>query len=230
MHSALYLVSTPIGNLSDITLRAIEILKTVDLIASEDTRRTKVLLSAYKIKKRLLSYYEHNKEARTHELIRGLKSGKSVALVTDSGTPGIQDPGFYLVREAVREGIDVISIPGPSAFVSAIVISGFPTDRFSFEGFLPRRGGRRKKRLKEVKDYSGTLIFYESPHRLVVFLKDLLYVLGNRKIAVARELTKKFEEVKKGTVEDMIEHFDRNLPRGEFVIVVEGSEYAKRIE
>ena len=230
MQPALYLVSTPIGNLADITLRGIETLKNVDIIASEDTRKTRILLSSYKIGKIPLSYYEHNKEARTKELISKIESGKSVALVTDSGTPGISDPGFYLVREAVREGLNVISIPGPSAFVSALVISGFPTDRFSFEGFLPRRSGRRKKRLKEVVNYGGTLIFYEAPHRLVAFLKDISSVLGNRELAIVRELTKKFEEVKRGTVEEMLEYFGENLPRGEFVIVVGGNQYDGRLE
>ncbi len=228
IHTALYLVSTPIGNLKDITLRAIETLKNVNIIASEDTRKTKILLSAYNIKKPLISYYEHNKESRTPQIISRIKSGESVALVTDSGTPGIQDPGFYLVREIIKNGIDVISIPGPSAFVSALVISSFPTDKFSFEGFLPRRSGRRKKRLQEVADYRGTLIFYESPHRLLSFLEDVLEVLSDRRVAVMRELTKKFEEIKRGTVKEMIKHFTQNLPRGEFVIIVEGKTDAYR--
>lgn len=223
MQPALYLVSTPIGNLKDITLRAVEILKDVNIVASEDTRKTRILLSTYNIKKPLVSYYEHNKELRTPEIISRIKSGQSVALVTDSGTPGIQDPGFYLVREAIGNGIDVIPIPGPSAFVSALVSSGFPTDRFSFEGFLSRRRGKRRKRLQEVADYRGSLIFYESPHRLLVYLEDVLKVLGNRRIAVARELTKKFEEINRGTVEEMIRYFTENSPRGEFVIVVEGN-------
>jgi len=222
IHTALYLVSTPIGNLKDVTLRAIEILKGVSIIASEDTRKTKILLSTYNIKKPLISYYEHNKVSRTPAIISKIKSGKSVALVTNSGTPGIQDPGFYLVREAIRNGIDIISIPGPSAFVSALVTSGLPTDKFLFEGFLPRRSGRRKKRLQEVANYKETLIFYESPHRLLVFLKDVLNVFGNRKITVMRELTKKFEEIKRGTIKEMIEYFTENSPRGEFAIVVEG--------
>ncbi|MCK4256129.1 16S rRNA (cytidine(1402)-2'-O)-methyltransferase, partial [candidate division WOR-3 bacterium] len=207
MQPALYLVSTPIGNLKDITFRAIEVLKNVDIIASEDTRRTKILLSAYNIKKPLISYYDHNKENRTPEIISRIKSGETIALVTDSGTPGIQDPGFYLVREAISKGIDVTAVPGPSAFVNGLVISGIPTDRFSFEGFLSRRRGRRKKKLKEIANYKGTLIFYESPHRLLPFLEDIMEVLGNRKIAIIREMTKKYEEIKRGTVEDMIEYF-----------------------
>lgn len=228
IHTALYLVSTPIGNLKDITLRAIETLKNVNIIASEDTRKTKILLSAYNIKKPLISYYEHNKESRTPQIISKIKSGESVALVTDSGTPGIQDPGFYLVREIIKNGIDVVSIPGPSAFVSALVISSFPTDKFSFEGFLPRKSGRRKKRLQEVADYRGTLIFYESPHRLLSFLEDVLEVLSDRRVAVMRELTKKFEEIKRGTVKEMIKYFTQNLPRGEFVIIVGGKTDAYR--
>ncbi len=221
MQPALYLVSTPIGNLKDITFRAIEVLKNVDIIASEDTRRTKILLSAYNIKKPLISYYDHNKENRTPEIISRIKSGETIALVTDSGTPGIQDPGFYLVREAISNGIDVTAVPGPSAFVNGLVISGIPTDRFSFEGFLSRRRGRRKKKLKEIANYKGTLIFYESPHRLLPFLEDIMEVLGNRKIAIIREMTKKYEEIKRGTVEDMIEYFSDNLPRGEIVIILE---------
>ncbi|MCK4330825.1 16S rRNA (cytidine(1402)-2'-O)-methyltransferase [candidate division WOR-3 bacterium] len=221
MQPALYLVSTPIGNLKDITFRAIEVLKNVDIIASEDTRRTKILLSAYNIKKPLISYYDHNKENRTPEIISRIKSGETIALVTDSGTPGIQDPGFYLVREAISNGIDVTAVPGPSAFVNGLIISGIPTDRFSFEGFLSRRRGRRKKKLKEIANYKGTLIFYESPHRLLPFLEDIMEVLGNRKIAIIREMTKKYEEVKRGTVEDMIEYFSDNLPRGEIVIILE---------
>lgn len=221
MQPALYLVSTPIGNLKDITFRAIEVLKNVDIIASEDTRRTKILLSAYNIKKPLISYYDHNKENRTPEIISRIKSGETIALVTDSGTPGIQDPGFYLVREAISKGIDVTAVPGPSAFVNGLVISGIPTDRFSFEGFLSRRRGRRKKKLKEIANYKGTLIFYESPHRLLPFLEDIMEVLGNRKIAIIREMTKKYEEIKRGTVEDMIEYFSDNLPRGEIVIILE---------
>ncbi|MCK4595603.1 16S rRNA (cytidine(1402)-2'-O)-methyltransferase [candidate division WOR-3 bacterium] len=221
MQPALYLVSTPIGNLKDITFRAIEVLKNVDIIASEDTRRTKILLSAYNIKKPLISYYDHNKENRTPEIISRIKSGETIALVTDSGTPGIQDPGFYLVREAISNGIEVTAVPGPSAFVNGLVISGIPTDRFSFEGFLSRRRGRRKKKLKEIANYKGTLIFYESPHRLLPFLEDIMEVLGNRKIAIIREMTKKYEEIKRGTVEDMIEYFSDNLPRGEIVIILE---------
>ncbi len=221
MQPALYLVSTPIGNLKDITFRAIEVLKNVDIIASEDTRRTKILLSAYNIKKPLISYYDHNKENRTPEIISRIKSGETIALVTDSGTPGIQDPGFYLVREAISNGIDVTAVPGPSAFVNGLVISGIPTDRFSFEGFLSRRRGRRKKKLKEIANYKGTLIFYESPHRLLLFLEDIMEVLGNRKIAIIREMTKKYEEIKRGTVEEMIEYFSDNLPKGEIVIILE---------
>ncbi len=217
----LYLVSTPIGNIKDITLRAIEVLRSVTVIASEDTRRTKTLLSAYDIHKRLLSYHDHNKIVRTPEIISNIESGKSVALVTDSGTPGIQDPGFYLVREAVKNGLNVTSIPGPSAFVSALVVSGFATDRFSFEGFLSRRSGKRLKRLKEISNYRGTLIFYESPHRILPFLRDLKQVLPHRKIAVIREITKRFEEIRRGTIEEMIEYFSATKPRGEFVVVME---------
>ncbi|MCK4352557.1 16S rRNA (cytidine(1402)-2'-O)-methyltransferase [candidate division WOR-3 bacterium] len=219
----LYLVGTPIGNLKDITLRALEMLKEVDLIAAEDTRRTGLLLKNYEIKKPFESYGDHNKIEQTAKLISLLKSGKKVALVSDSGTPGISDPGFYLVREAIKEGIRVSSIPGPSALISGLVVSGFPTDRFVFEGFLSRKSGRRKKRLKELLHESRTVVFFEAPHRLVSFLKDLLEVLGDRKIALARELTKKFEEIKRGKISELIDCYSKQVPKGEFIVVMGGN-------
>ncbi|MDI6840746.1 MAG: 16S rRNA (cytidine(1402)-2'-O)-methyltransferase [bacterium] len=220
----LYLVSTPIGNLGDITLRAIKVLKSVDLIVAEDTRRTKILLKHYNIDKPMTSFHDHNKFERTPLIISELKSGKSIALVSDSGTPGVSDPGFYLVREAIKSNLRVTSIPGPSAAISGLVCSGLPTDRFVFEGFLPRRSGMRKKRLKELVNESRTMVFFEAPHRLVHFMKDTLEVLGDRRVALIRELTKKFEEVKRGVLSELIDYYSHNQPRGEFVIVMEGTD------
>jgi 16S rRNA (cytidine1402-2'-O)-methyltransferase len=218
----LYLVSTPIGNLEDITLRALRILKEVNLIAAEDTRKTGILLKNYSIFNRLTSYHDFNKEKKVHSLIQELKSGNSIALVSDAGTPGISDPAFLLVKLAIQEGIKVESIPGPTAFVSALIISGLPTDKFVFEGFLPAKAGRRKKRILELSEEKRTLIFYESPHRFLETLSDLLSILGDRRACIARELTKKFEEVKRGNLSEVIEYFKTIKIKGEFVIVIEG--------
>ena len=218
----LYLVSTPIGNLEDITLRALRILKEVNLIAAEDTRKTGILLKNYSIFNRLTSYHDFNKEKKVHSLIQELKSGNSIALVSDAGTPGISDPAFLLVKLAIQEGIRVESVPGPTAFVSALIISGLPTDKFVFEGFLPAKAGRRKKRILELSEEKRTLIFYESPHRFLETLSDLLSILGDRRACIARELTKKFEEVKRGNLSEVIEYFKTIKIKGEFVIVIEG--------
>jgi len=227
--AGLYLVSTPIGNMEDITLRAIRILKEVDIIASEDTRRSGLLLKKYNIEKPLLSYHDHNKVERTPEIIEKLKNGKSFALISDSGTPGISDPGFYLVREAIKEGIPIIPIPGPTALISGLIVSGLPTDRFAFEGFLPRRKGRRRKRLQRLVNEERTMIFFEAPHRLLYFLQDLQEILGDRRIAVLRELTKKFEDIERGRVSEFISIYRQKRPKGEFVIVVEGNKsYANK--
>jgi 16S rRNA (cytidine1402-2'-O)-methyltransferase len=227
--SGLYLVATPIGNLEDMTLRAIRVLKEVDVIASEDTRRSGLLLKKYNIKKPLLSYYDHNKIERTPEIINRIKAGESFALVSDSGTPGISDPGFYLVREAIKEDIPVIPIPGPTSLISGLIVSGLPTDRFAFEGFLPRRKGRRRKRLKQLVGEERTMVFFEAPHRLLPFLQDLQEILGDRCIAVSRELTKKFEDIERGNVSEFIDTYKKKKPKGEFAIVVEGSKsYANK--
>jgi 16S rRNA (cytidine1402-2'-O)-methyltransferase len=218
----LYLVSTPIGNLEDITFRALRILKEVNLIAAEDTRKTVILLKYYSISNRLTSYHDFNKEKKVHSLMQELKAGNSVALVSDAGTPGISDPAFLLVKLAIQEGIKVESVPGPTALVSALIISGLPTDKFVFEGFLPAKAGKRKKRITELSEEKRTLIFYESPHRFLKTLEDLLSVLGDRRISIARELTKKFEEVKRGNVSEVIEYFKTIKIKGELVIVIEG--------
>lgn len=218
----LYIVSTPIGNLSDITVRAIEILKQVDLIAAEDTRHTGVLLKNYGITTPLTSYHDFNKQKKGPELIERLLSGHSIALVSDAGTPGISDPGYLLIKLAIENQIQIVPIPGPAAFISALVVSGLPTDKFVFEGFLPNKPQKRKRRLEELAQEKRTLIFYESPYRLVKLLEELRQIFGERRICVARELTKKFEEIKRGTVSEVQQYFQQGKIKGELVIVVEG--------
>ncbi len=217
----LYLVSTPIGNLKDISFRAIEVLQQADLIAAEDTRTSKKLLSEYNITTPLTSYHDFNKKKATPGLVDKLKKGTIIAVITDAGTPGISDPAFYLVREALSQRINVQSIPGASAFLTALIISGLPTDRFVFEGFLPHKKGR-SSRLRELATEPRTIILYESPHRIFRTLDDLKQTLGNRRIAIARELTKKFETVVRGMLEEIVEHPDNITPKGEFIVIVEG--------
>lgn len=218
----LYVVSTPIGNLNDITLRALQVLGEVDLIAAEDTRQTRKLLDHYGIKTPITSYHDHNKEQKTPVLLKHLEGGMDVALVSDAGTPGISDPGYYLIRRAIEQGVQVIPVPGPTASVAALVVSGLPTDRFIFEGFLPAKKGKRRRILSELATEERTIILYESPYRLQRTLNDILEVFGDRKMVAARELTKKFEEVIRGSVSELLDHFTQNRPRGEFVLVIEG--------
>jgi len=218
----LYLVSTPIGNLDDVTLRALRVLKEVDLIAAEDTRHTGLLLKHYDLKKSLTSYHDFNKERKAPLLIERLKANQSVAVTSDAGTPGISDPGYYLVQLAIQNDIKVVPVPGASAFLSALVVSGLPTDRFVFEGFLPTKPGRRRKRLKELQEEERTLIFYESPHRFARMLDDVSQILGQRRMVVARELTKKFEEILRDTPEGIRQAFGERKIRGELVVLVEG--------
>ena len=215
----LYIVSTPIGNLKDITLRAIETLKSVDLIAAEDTRHTKILLDAYQIQKPLTSFFEHNQIKKADHLIGLLKMGKNVALVSDAGTPGISDPGFLMVRRAMENNISITVIPGVSACISALTASGLPAHRFIFEGFLPPKSGARRNKLTALKGQEGTIIFYESPHRLLKTLKDMQELWDDPVIVVARELTKKFEEIRKDKASLLIEHFSLHSPKGEFVLL-----------
>ncbi len=221
MNGTLYLVATPIGNLQDISFRALETLKSVDLIACEDTRHTKKLLNHYSIKNRLVSYYEHNEKTRAEELAEYLKQGKSIAIVSDAGTPAICDPSFRIVEKANEIGAKVISIPGAVAFVNALIVSGLPTDSVFFGGFLPSKMSERIKRLEEVKTIPATLVFYETPHRLGKSLSDCLEVLGNRKAAIARELTKLHEETICGNLQDLAENFSSNQTKGELVLVIE---------
>lgn len=215
----LYIVSTPIGNLKDITLRAIETLKSVDMIAAEDTRHTKILLDAYDIQKPLSSFFEHNEIKKIDHFIGLLKMGRKIALVTDAGTPGISDPGFTMVRAAQENGIPITVIPGVSACITALTASGLPTHRFLFEGFLTPKSGSRQNRLKALKDQEATLIFYESSHRLLKTLKDMQEVWDDPVIVVARELTKKFEEVRKDKTSGLLAHFTQHTPKGEFVLL-----------
>ncbi len=221
----LYLVPTPIGNLEDITLRALRVLKEVDLIAGEDTRTSGVLLAHYAIETPSTSYHDHNERRKAPQLIARMQAGQDVALITDAGSPGISDPGFYLVRECVRHDIAVEALPGPTAFVPALTASGLPCDRFVFEGFLPPKKGRRK-RLDALARERRTLVVYESPHRLVKTLAEFETVFGpERPAAVGRELTKKFEEVQRGTLAELRAHYEAQPKvRGEVVIVVGGAE------
>jgi 16S rRNA (cytidine1402-2'-O)-methyltransferase len=224
--STLYLVGTPIGNAGDLSPRALRILGAVDLVAAEDTRHTRGLLSRFGLDRPMISYHDHNKDARTPELIGRLRGGASVAVVSDAGSPGISDPAFTLVRAAVEEEIPVVPIPGPSSLLCALEVSGLPTDRFAFEGFLPRRPGRRRARIAELRDDPRTLIFFESPHRLAAALRDLLEGLGDRRASVSRELTKKFEETRRGPISELLAWAEER-PRGEFVLVVAGSPGAR---
>lgn len=221
---ALYLCPTPIGNLEDITFRTLNVLKNVDLIAAEDTRHSLALLNHFEIKKPLISYFEHNKMERGPELAEKLLSGESIALVTDAGTPAISDPGEDLVKLCIEKGIEVIPLPGANAAITALIASGIETARFTFQGFLPVNKKERKERLEQVKNYPETLIFYEAPHKIKATLQSMEEVLGNRKICLCRELTKKFEEFYPCLISEALERYKEEDPRGEFVIVVRGCE------
>lgn len=218
----LYIVSTPIGNLEDITLRALRTLKEVDLIAAEDTRHTRRLLAHYEIDTPTTSYFGGNQIQKGERLVAHLTAGECIALVSDAGTPTISDPGYRLLIQCIEAAIPIVPIPGPSACIAAASVAGLPLHNFVFEGFLSPKSGRRKRRLTDLCEEKRTLIFYESPHRIIGFLQDVLEVFGDRRVSVARELTKKFEEVFRGTVTDAIEKFKETPPRGEFTIVIEG--------
>ena len=220
MMPVLYVVATPIGNLEDISQRALRILREVKLIAAEDTRKTKRLLTTYDIKTPMTSYHEHNKQSKLNYLLSCLEDG-DMALVSEAGMPGMSDPGYELIAATSQRGIPVVPIPGPSAIITALVISGLPTDRFLYIGFLPRKTGARQRLLESVAHEYGTIVALESPHRLLVALNDMLLTLADRKIAVCRELTKIHEEVFRGTISQAIKHFTQ--PRGEFTLVIEGS-------
>ncbi|MDO8577929.1 MAG: 16S rRNA (cytidine(1402)-2'-O)-methyltransferase [Dehalococcoidales bacterium] len=223
----LYVVATPIGNLADISRRAIETLRTVKLIAAEDTRKTRILLNACDISTPMTSYFEHNKRLKLDYLLNFLETG-DVALVSEAGMPGISDPGHELIVAASEKGIPVVPIPGPSVVVTALAVSGLPPDRFTFLGFLPRKSGERRRLLETMTNDPATLIFFEAPHRLHDTLDDMLLVLGNRRIAACREMTKIHEEVFRGTISQAIEHFTN--PRGEFTLVIEGQKEVRKPE
>ena len=221
--ACLYIVPTPIGNLKDITVRAIELLKEVDLILAEDTRTTSRLLKEYDISTKLKPYHLHNEHKLTGLIVDEIiEKNKSYALVSDAGTPGISDPGFLLIRESIKKGLDVIALPGSTAFVPAVLQSGFPTDTFIFEGFLPHKKGRQKK-IIEIAQETRTVVLYESPHRLLKLLNELgKNIHPERKVSISRELTKKFEETTIGTIEKLLKKYNHQKPKGEFVVVVQG--------
>lgn len=221
MPGTLYLVATPIGNLADITHRALDILRKVSVIACEDTRHTRKLLQHYGIETKTISYHEHNEQQRARELVQTLHEGNDVAVVSDAGTPSISDPGYRLVRAAIENAIPVVPVPGPSALISALVAAGLPTDEFFFGGFLPAKSNARRTRLNELRSVPGTLVFYEAPHRLAETLNDALEILGEREAAVARELTKLHEEIKRGRLSELANHYAVEEPRGEIVLLID---------
>lgn len=216
----LFIVSTPIGNLKDITLRAIEVLKSVHLIAAEDTRHSSILLKTYDIKTPLTSYYEHNEFSKGKYLLELLKEGKDIALISDAGTPGVSDPGYPLIKLAKENNIPIAVVPGPSALIAALSLSGASAHSFIFEGFLPVKPGARAKKIESFKDEERTIIFYEAPHRVIKTLQDIEKILGDSVVICCRELTKKFEEVKEAKASELLSHFSQTPPKGEFVIIL----------
>ncbi|MFV0387137.1 MAG: 16S rRNA (cytidine(1402)-2'-O)-methyltransferase [Pyrinomonadaceae bacterium] len=221
MKGELYLIATPIGNLEDISFRAVETLRSADLIACEDTRRTGKLLKHFEIKAKLLSYHEHNETNRIDALVAELKNGRNIALVSDAGTPGISDPGYRIVNAAILEGIKVIPIPGAAAFISAVIVSGLPTDSIFFAGFLPAKKSERRKRLEELRLLPATVCLYEAPHRILHTLKDCVEVLGNRNAALSRELTKLYEETLRGDLETILKLVSKSPVKGELVLSID---------
>ena len=224
MGGVLYIVATPIGNLEDITLRALRVLKEVDLIAAEDTRHTRTLLDRYGVARPVTSYHEHNEKTKARALVERLKRGQSIALVSDAGTPLLSDPGYRLVREAITAEISVVPLPGPSAMTALLSVSGLATDRFVFEGFLPARRGERRERLGALREEKRTMVFYEAPHRLKESLGDLLEILGDREAVMGREITKIHEEFLRGRLSEMRARVESEEPRGEITLAVGGSE------
>lgn len=225
----LYLVATPIGNLEDITLRAVRILKECDLIAAEDTRVTRKLLTHFEITKPMTSYFAPREMAKALELVAMLKQGKNIALTTDAGTPGVSDPGHVLVLEALKQGCPVVPVPGASAVLSALTASGLPPQPFYFHGFLPAKASERRRELEPLRDLTATLVFYESPHRVLECLADLAQVLGDREAAAGRELTKLHEEMARGTLSSLLKTFEERGPRGEFTLVVAGADPSDKV-
>jgi 16S rRNA (cytidine1402-2'-O)-methyltransferase len=218
----LYVIATPIGNLGDITRRALEILKDVDLVAAEDTRHSGILLKHYQINKPLISYHQHNEAMRTAQLIEQLAAGETIALITDAGTPGVSDPGARLIRECIKRGLDFTIIPGPSSILTALVGSGFSAEKFFFGGFLPVKSGQRERELRAAGAREETSIYFESPYRLTKTLKASTDILQDRQLCVARELTKKFEEFRRGNAAELLEHYEKRPPKGEIVLLISG--------
>ena len=219
----LYVVATPIGNLGDITLRAIEVLKGVDVVAAEDTRHSGLLLKHFGIKKPFVSYHEHNEAARTAELVERLAQGENVALITDAGTPGLSDPGLRLIRECINRELPFMILPGPSAILTALPGSGFAMDKFSFRGFLPVKSGQRERELRTAAEREETTLFFESPYRLLKTLQACNSIMPDRQLCIARELTKKFEEFRRGTAADLLAHYETHPAKGEIVLLVSGA-------
>ena len=224
----LYVVATPIGNRTDITLRALEVLKSVDVIAAEDTRHSGVLLKHFGIKKPLISYHEHNEAMRTAQLAERLVQGENVALITDAGVPGFADPGVRLIRECIKRGLPFSIIPGPSSILIALLGSGFSTERFCFRGFLPVKRGQRERELRAAVDCNETSVFFESPHRLTKTLVACIDIMPERQLCVARELTKKFEEFRRDTASELLAHYQAHPRKGEIVLLIEGGSTASR--
>ncbi|MDP3790480.1 MAG: 16S rRNA (cytidine(1402)-2'-O)-methyltransferase [Candidatus Omnitrophota bacterium] len=220
MPGTLYVVATPIGNLEDITLRAIDTLKKVDLIAAEDTRHTKILLDRYDIHVPMTSYFEYNKIQKSDYLLKALQEGKSVALVSDAGTPGISDPGYTIIKLCIDSNIPVVPIPGPSGLITALTVSGKSTSQFTFAGFLSPKPIKRKNQLKKLQSEERTVVLYESPHRMEKLLDDILEIYGDTQLVIVREVTKKFEEIRREKVSFSIEHFKSHKPKGEFVVII----------
>jgi len=219
----LYVVATPIGNLGDIALRALDVLKSADLIAAEDTRHSGILLKHFGIKKPFISYHEHNEARRAPELVEHLTHGENVALITDAGTPGLSDPGLRLIRECIQRELPFTIIPGPSSILTALLGSGFSTERFSFRGFLPVKSGQRERELRSAADCDETIIFFESPYRLTKTLAACIDVMPDRHLCIARELTKKFEEFRRGIASELLAYYQAHRPKGEIVLVISGS-------
>ncbi|WP_243186712.1 16S rRNA (cytidine(1402)-2'-O)-methyltransferase [Clostridium intestinale] len=220
--SKLYIVPTPIGNLKDITIRALDVLKECNVIAAEDTRQTIKLLNHFNIKKQLISYHQHNELTKSEEIINRVKGGEIVALVSDAGSPGISDPGSVIIKKCIEEEVEFEVLPGATAIITALVNSGLDTTKFTFRGFVPRENKERRVLISEIKNHKETLVFYEAPHRIKDTLSFLYEELGNRKVAICRELTKLHEQVVRGLISETIEYFNTNNPRGEFVVVIEG--------
>ena len=216
----LYVVATPIGNLGDITLRALDLMKSADLIAAEDTRHSGILLKHFGIKKPVISYHEHNEARRTPELVEHLTRGENVALITDAGTPGLSDPGLRLIRECIQRKLPFTIIPGPSSILTALLGSGFSTEKFSFRGFLPVKSGQRERELRAAVGREETTIFFESPYRLIKTLAACVNVMPDRQLCIARELTKKFEEFRRGTASELLTHYEVHPPKGEIALVI----------